>query len=154
MSIERARSLRSQMTPPERRLWRVLKDRPGGFKFRRQHPLESYVLDFFCHEAAMAVEVDGLAHEMGANPQRDLRRNEWLAGKGIRTLRFGATDIRDNLEGVLTLIVEECLNRTPRKEEESPSTAFGGPQYPAQTIWGMVCFRVLLQMQGRLGEGQ
>ncbi|HET9811562.1 MAG TPA: DUF559 domain-containing protein [Sphingomicrobium sp.] len=139
LSTARARSLRRQITPPERRLWRVLKNPPGGFKFRRQHPLEPYFVDFFCHEAAMAVEVDGLAHEMGANPQRDVRRDAWLAGKGIRTLPFRATDIRDNLDGVLTLIVEECLSRTPRKEE-GPSTASGGPPP--------------LQMQGRLGEGK
>ena len=129
------------MTPPERRLWRVLKGRPGGLKFRRQHPIPPYVLDFFCHEAAMAVEIDGLTHELGSNPQRDARRDAWLIEQGIQTLRLRATDVRDNLDGVLTLIVEECLNRSPRGEqEEGPSTAFDGPPP--------------LQMQGRLETGQ
>ena len=74
MTTDRARSLRKEMTPPERRLWNVLKHRPSGLKFRRQHPLGPYVLDFFCHEAALAIEIDGLAHDLGDNPDRDHRR--------------------------------------------------------------------------------
>jgi very-short-patch-repair endonuclease len=123
------------MTPPERRLWNVLKARPGGFKFRRQHPLGPYTLDFFCYEAALAVELDGLAHELGSNPQRDIRRDKWVAEQGVHTLRFRATDVRDNLEGVLIFIAEECLRRSPR--ERGPSTSFAGPPP--------------LQMQGRIG---
>ena len=137
MSTERARSLRKRMTPPERRLWYVLKTRPLGFKLRRQHPFAPYTLDFFCHEAALAIELDGLAHELGSNPQRDSRRDSWMLDHGILTLRFRATDVRDNLEGVVTLIVENCLQRSPGR---SPSTAFGGPPP--------------LLMQGRIGEQQ
>ena len=96
MSTERARSLRKQMTPPERRLWNLLKGRPDTFKFRRQHPFGPYILDFFCHEAALAIEIDGLAHELGSNPQRDARRDQWVANQGVRTLRFRATELRDN----------------------------------------------------------
>jgi len=113
VGTERARELRKKMTPPERRLWSVLKGRPEDLKFRRQHPFGPYTLDFFCHEAALAVEVDGLAHELGTNPQRDVRRDTYLESEGIRTLRFRALDIRDNLEGVITMIVEECRSRTP-----------------------------------------
>ena len=90
------------MTPPERRLWNVLKTRPDGLKFRRQHEHGPYYIDFFCHEAAVAVEVDGLAHELGTNPPRDERRDAWLASRGIATVRIRATDVRDNLEGVVT----------------------------------------------------
>ena len=137
-SVSTARSLRKRMTPPERRLWNVLKGRPDGFKFRRQHPLRAYTLDFFCYEAALAIELDGLAHELGSNPQRDARRDVWAEEQGVRTLRFRAIDVRDNLEGVLTLIVEECWKRSARQEH--PSTAFGGPPP--------------LQMQGRIEGGQ
>jgi very-short-patch-repair endonuclease len=119
------------MTPPERRLWNVLKTRPEGFKFRRQHPLQPYVLDFFCHESALAIEIDGLAHELGSNPQRDASRDAWAAEQGVRTLRFGAIDVRDNLEGVLISIVEECLRRAPEEMplhrlRRSPSPANAG----------------------------
>jgi len=108
------------MSPAERRLWAVLRTRPGGFKFRNQHPCDPYTLDFFCHAAALAIEVDGASHDMGNNPARDERRDAWLAARGIRTLRFLATDVRDNLEGVVAQIEEECGSR-------SPSTGFAGP---------------------------
>ena len=111
MSIGRARELRKSMTPPERRLWNALKTRPEGFKFRKQHEHGPYYLDFFCFEAAVAVEVDGLAHDLGSNPQRDERRDAWLAGRGIVTVRVSATDVRDNLEGVVAYIIEACRQR-------------------------------------------
>ncbi|MFL6846890.1 MAG: endonuclease domain-containing protein [Sphingomicrobium sp.] len=114
LAVERARDLRRRMTPPERRLWNVLKTRPDGFKFRRQHPLGCYTLDFFCHEAAVAIEVDGLAHELGSNPERDMRRDVWVAERGVSTLRFRALDVRDNLEGIVVVILEECKARSPR----------------------------------------
>ena len=136
MSTVRARTLRKQMTPPERRLWNVLKGRPAGFKFRRQHPVGQYVLDFFCFEAALAVEVDGFAHDLGSNPDRDTRRDSWFADQGIETMRIRAIDVRDNLDGVVSLIAQACAMRTVR--EHSPSTAFGGPPP--------------LQLQGRIGK--
>jgi very-short-patch-repair endonuclease len=100
------------MTPPERRLWNVLKCRPDGLKFRRQHEHGPYYLDFFCYEAAVAVEVDGLAHELGSNPQRDERRDAWLTNRGILTVRVRSTDVRDNLEGVVAHIVHACRQRS------------------------------------------
>ncbi len=120
-----ARSLRKRMAPPERRLWKVLKGRPEGFKFRRQHQLGPYILDFFCFESALAIEVDGLAHDLGSNPQRDIKRDAWLAEQGIRTMRFLATDVRDNLEGVLISIVDECARRSSK--QGLPSTSYAGP---------------------------
>ena len=112
--IERARRLRRNMSPPEAALWNVLRTRPGGFKFRRQHRLEPYTLDFFCHEAGVAIEVDGDAHDMGDNPERDARRDAWLAARGISTLRFLAADVMRETEAVMVRIVEVCRSRAPR----------------------------------------
>jgi len=112
LSVDSARELRRTLTPPERRLWNVLKQRPDGFKFRKQHEHGPFYLDFFCYEAAVAVEVDGLAHELGTNPERDERRDAWLAGRGIRTIRVRAIDVRDNLEGVVDYIVDTCRQRS------------------------------------------
>ena len=70
------------------------------------------MLDFFCYEAAVAVEVDGIAHDLGTNPQRDERRDAWLASRGIHTVRVRATDMRDNLEGVVAYIVAACRERS------------------------------------------
>jgi len=119
-TVERSRRLRRQMSPAEVRLWMVLRQEPGGHKFRRQHPLSDLSLDFYCAAAALCVEVDGAAHDMGANPKRDDRRDAWVAAQGIKTVRFTAYDVFDNLEGVVTAIQEECAAR-------SPSTGCAGP---------------------------
>ena len=97
--------------------------RPGGFKFRRQHPIGPYSLDFFCHAGGVAIEVDGVSHDMGDNPVRDERRDAALAAQGIKTLRFPAADVRDHLEAVLIRIFEECAAR-------APSTGSAGPSPP------------------------
>jgi very-short-patch-repair endonuclease len=114
VSTAKAREFRMAMTRPERRLWNALKERPDGFKFRKQHEHGPYYLDFFCFEAGLAIEVDGAAYDLGANPERDQRRNAWLAGRGIGTVRVMATDVRDNLEGVVQHIVETCRARSAR----------------------------------------
>ena len=101
------------MTPPELRLWNALRLRPGGFKFRRQHPHGSFVLDFFCSAAALAIEIDGVAHELGDNPRRDLNREALLAASGIATVRFGAIDVRDDIDAVVAAIVQRCKERSP-----------------------------------------
>ena len=111
--IERARRLRRRMSPPEVALWQHLRTRPGGFKFRRQHPLGPYTLDFYCREAAVAIEVDGHAHDMGGNPARDMRRDAWVADQGIVTLRFLADDVRHALEAVTVQIEVVCASRAP-----------------------------------------
>ena len=113
VSVHQARTLRKRMSPSEIRLWRMLRLRPEGLQFRRQHPLGPFVFDFFCKAAGLAIEVDGLAHEFGDNPARDERRDAWTRDQGIETLRFRSEDVRANLEGVVTQIVNRCLQRTP-----------------------------------------
>jgi very-short-patch-repair endonuclease len=113
MSVHRARRLRRRLTLPEGLLWQQLRARPHGFKFRRQHPIGPYDLDFFCHEAGLAIEVDGVAHEMGDNPQRDERRDRWVAEQGVMTLRVTAADVLGEMEAVVRLIVHLCEERSP-----------------------------------------
>ena len=62
-TVKLARKLRSEMSLPEVLLWRELRLRPGGYKFRRQHPAGPYVLDFYCAALGLAIEVDGMAHD-------------------------------------------------------------------------------------------
>ena len=113
MTVYQARQLRKRMSPSEIRLWRVLRMRPSGLQFRRQHPLGPFVLDFFCKAAGVAVEVDGFSHEFGDNPERDERRDRWIRSQGVETLRIRADEVRQNLEGVVVHIVNRCLERTP-----------------------------------------
>ena len=107
-TIVRARELRRSMTLPEGLLWIELRKRPGGFKFRRQHPFGPHVLDFFCASEKLAIEVDGASHDMGDRPQRDLARDAWFRTHGIRTMRFNATDVLDDMESVIRMIQESC----------------------------------------------
>ena len=113
LSVHLARQLRKRMSPSEVRLWRELKLRPSGLQFRRQHPFGPFVLDFFCKAAGVAIEVDGLSHEFGDNPERDQRRDRWIRCRGVETLRVSSEDVRKNLEGVVIHIVNHCLARTP-----------------------------------------
>src|SRR5690349_20182182 len=86
-----ARQLRRRLSLPEGLLWRALRGRKlDGLHFRRQHPIGPYVLDFYCDSALLALEIDGQSHGFGDRPQRDERRDAWLASKGIRTLRLSA----------------------------------------------------------------
>ena len=107
-TIALARKLRRKLTLPEVLLWRELRKRPSGFKFRRQHPGGPFVLDFVCMYAKLAIEVDGEAHNRGTNPTRDEARDAWLMNQGYRTLRIAARDVLGNLEGVIVMIVSEC----------------------------------------------
>jgi very-short-patch-repair endonuclease len=113
MNVTRARRLRRQMSLPEVLLWQQLRAHPGGFKFRHQHPLGPYVLDFFCRETGLAIEVDGAAHGMGDNPQRDERRDQWAAEQAVMTLRLTAVDVLGEMEAVMRLVVHMCRERTP-----------------------------------------
>jgi very-short-patch-repair endonuclease len=104
-AVLRARELRRSTTLPEGLLWQLLRRRPDGLKFRRQHSLGPYVLDFYCPAAKLVVEVDGESHGMGGNPSRDRRRDSWLRDQGLRVLRFHAGDVMKDPESVVTAIV-------------------------------------------------
>ena len=123
--VERGRKLRKGMSLPEVLLWNELRKRPSGLKFRRQHPAGYYVLDFFCAQAALCIEVDGAAHDAGDQPEFDARRSDWLSLHGITTLRINAADVLDNLGGVLEHIVDMALQRLPlhRRSDGPPPRA-------------------------------
>ncbi len=104
---ERAQESRGAMTSPEVVLWNALRSRSlDGLKFRRQHPFEPYVLDFYCAEFKVAVEVDGEGHNTEAQMAHDLRRDAFMAEHGVRTLRIPASEVMRNLEGVCVDIVQ------------------------------------------------
>src|SRR5437868_5030490 len=107
-SVLRARSLRRSMTLPEGVLWQVLRHRPEGLKFRRQHPIGRCIVDFYCSAAGLVIEVDGESHSMGEHPERDIRRDQWLRGRGLRVLRFNATDVMRDTQSVVTAILVDC----------------------------------------------
>jgi very-short-patch-repair endonuclease len=107
-AIRIARRERRSNNLPEILLWRELRKRPGGFKFRRQHPFADYAMDFAHLPSRLCIEIDGEAHARGARPGRDERRDRELAAAGFRTLRIPASDLLSDLESVLTAILAAC----------------------------------------------
>lgn len=106
-TVALARCLRRAMTRSEAVLWSQLRGkRLGGLKFRRQHPIGPYVLDFFCFTARLAVEVDGGVHADERAAQHDDERDRWLAGQGLRVVRLPDRLVRDNLDETLRIIGE------------------------------------------------
>ena len=103
-----ARAQRKAPSLPEGLLWRELRGRAGGIRFRRQHPIGRYVLDFYCVSAKCGFEIDGIAHDMGTRPERDEARDAWLGGQGIRMVRIPAREVLADPTGVAGAVVRMC----------------------------------------------
>ena len=97
-----SRELRHKMTPEETRLWAALRRRSMGHRFRRQHPYGNFILDFYCPQARLAVELDGACHDVA----RDSIRDAMCSSAGISTLRFPNDRVRETLDEVLREIRE------------------------------------------------
>src|ERR1700749_2394590 len=95
LTLKRAKSLRRPMTPQELGLWLRVKNRQlGGFKFRRQHPIGPYILDFYCAEVRLAVGIDGQSHWSPEQERHDTRRDAYIREMGIETLRLSADSLK------------------------------------------------------------
>jgi very-short-patch-repair endonuclease len=102
-NTSRARELRNQATPAERLLWRALSNsKVGGHKFSRQMPVGPYFADFLCRGAGLVVEIDGWSHDVRV--EHDRRRDDFIAGQGLKLLRFSNDDVLNNLDGVVQTI--------------------------------------------------
>ena len=108
------------MTLPEVILWHWLRQRPDGLKFRRQHPTGPFVLDFFCSDARLAIEVDGESHSRGDRPQHDQARDQWLQTAGIKTLRIPAAELLRDADAVIRHILSEAKARLPLHHPAAP----------------------------------
>jgi very-short-patch-repair endonuclease len=102
-----ARELRQPQTPAEATLWRYLRDRNLEYKFRRQHPIDSFIIDFYCAKAKLLIEVDGEIHFQKAQIEYDQARTEHLERLGYKVIRFTNDDIRYNINIVISKIIEE-----------------------------------------------
>ena len=104
---ERARELRRDMTPAEKILWQRLRtNKLNGLHFRRQQIIHGYFADFYCHQHALIVEVDGGIHE--TQKEYDAERESFLRALGFRVIRFTNKDVDNDLRSVLQKIVEAC----------------------------------------------
>ncbi|MDP8236821.1 MAG: endonuclease domain-containing protein [Candidatus Erginobacter occultus] len=116
-----ARKLRREQTETEARLWKYLRDRRlKGVKFRRQYPIGKYILDFYCPEARLAVELDGGGHNRPEQRKHDDKRDQEIRGQGIKRLRFWDNDVWRNLDGVLKKIWDELPERRTDHLTDTP----------------------------------
>ena len=111
VKVQRAKELRRQMTKEERILWQQLRtNRLQGFHFRRQQVIAGFIVDFYCHAAGLAVEMDGEVHQQQV--EYDAERDCVLSARGLRILRIRNTEIFENLPGVLARIAAACRGET------------------------------------------
>lgn len=107
----KARQLRAAMSLPEVLLWRLLRRKPNGVKFRRQHPVGPYAIDFYCPSAKLGFEIDGIAHDMGDRPEKDASRDVWLAEQGIEIVRIPASEVLKSDVDAAEAILRRCGRR-------------------------------------------
>jgi very-short-patch-repair endonuclease len=108
-AIQRARSLRRNMTEGERKLWSELKDfrRLYGLHARKQAPIGPYTVDFVLHEKGIVIEVDGEHHFRQEQIEKDRVRDAWLQGQGYRVLRFSTGELADSFDGCVEEVLRE-----------------------------------------------
>ncbi|TDS12048.1 very-short-patch-repair endonuclease [Maribacter caenipelagi] len=99
--VELARTLRNNMTLGEIVLWREIKGKKLGQKFSRQIPIDQYIVDFYCKDLQLAIEVDGSIHFKEGHEEKDKKRQARLEFLGVYVLRFSDTDVKNNLSFVL-----------------------------------------------------
>ena len=119
--------MRSDMTDAELRLWRALR-KPGveGLRFRRQTPIGPYIVDFFCPEARLIVEVDGDQHGFDSERRRDAERDAWLANTGYCVVRFWNHDVITDLDSVCRGILAAVQTPPPEVRVRTSTSPQGG----------------------------
>ena len=120
---ELARQLRNNGTLAEVLLWQQLKNKQMlGYDFHRQKPILNYIVDFFCHELALAIEIDGISHDSELAIIKDQQRQTDIESLNINFLRFSDEDVKKNLEGVLIMInnwiIAQVNQPTPNPSQE------------------------------------
>ncbi len=113
--LKRAKELRQQMTPAEKKLWSRLRRKQLGFHFRRQQIIDGFIVDFYCNAAGLVVEVDGSIHKQQADYDED--REEVLAKRDLHILRVMNEDVMLRLEETLDLIATVCQERVEALED-------------------------------------
>lgn len=130
--VERARELRKLQTPAEALFWEIVRDRQFlGLKFRRQHQIGDYIVDFYCHEVQLVIELDGGVHTQ--TQQKDHKRDSWLQSKGFTVLRFTNTQILEDLDNVLQEISSSISSRGIGSSP-TPAGDMGNSDYNTSSI--------------------
>ena len=110
--FRRAAMLRNNMTLTENILWEILRLKPLGYKFRRQHPFGIYILDFYCHKCRLSIEIDGKSHDKNRQKIYDNKRTDFIESFGIKELRFKNSEIIDSKAKVVNTILKHLRDAT------------------------------------------
>ena len=105
--------LRKVMTPEEKKMWEYLKTRPEDCKFRRQHPFKDYILDFYCHQLKLSIEIDGLIHQN--QKEYDADRTAVLKENGIQEIRFSNLEVNEDFN----VVQEKLIKRIVRLKSQN-----------------------------------
>ena len=108
-----AAKLRANMTETENIIWEFLRTKPSGFKFRRQHPINKYILDFYCHRKRLSIEIDGGYHLNIEQKEKDNERTKYLKSVGIKEVRFTNKQVMGDKEKIVKQIEAELHADTP-----------------------------------------
>ncbi|MBZ0156922.1 MAG: endonuclease domain-containing protein [Alphaproteobacteria bacterium] len=131
--IAYAKDLRDRSTDAERLLWTQLRTRRlGGLKFRRQHPIGSYIVDFVCLEKKLVIELDGGQHAEPDKKEYDKERDAWLEREGYRMLRFWDNEVLLHSREVLEVIREHCVGHPPLHPLPSREGTDGSEYLPSR----------------------
>ncbi|MDW8199779.1 MAG: endonuclease domain-containing protein [Cyanobacteriota bacterium SKYGB_h_bin112] len=128
-----ARQLRKQSTPAEERLWQALRSRKlHGLRFRRQHPVGRFILDFFCPDYKLAIELDGSVHDEQVN--YDAARSQELQTYGYHVIRFANQQVLTDLDTVLEVIYQTTLDLATEHQGEKVNSRPHPPQSPSPNL--------------------
>jgi very-short-patch-repair endonuclease len=116
--LQHAREMRHPQTPAEATIWRHLRNRNLEFKFRRQHPIERFIVDFYCAEVKLCIEIDGDSHLEQGQKEYDAARTEVLESIGCNVIRFTNNDVRYNIDAVAQEILDICGERKRKKKND------------------------------------
>lgn len=108
-----AAKLRENMTEAELKLWEFVRTKPEGYKFRRQHPIGRYVLDFYCHKLRISIEVDGDSHLTNEQKEKDAERTAYLNSLGITEYRFTNEEVLKDFDKTIEIVNKILRADTP-----------------------------------------
>lgn len=111
-----ALKLRNKMTEAEELLWQYFREKPSGYKIRRQHPIHIYILDFYCHKYRLAVEIDGDYHLKPEQRLKDKVRFKYLKSVGIRVIRFTNNQVLEDIDEVKQSVMNELIKASNSKK--------------------------------------
>ena len=118
--FSRARQLRANLTPAEKLLWEYLKGSRLGYKFRQQHPMMCYVVDFYCHTSRLVVEIDGTIHTLKDVKMTDAEKEQNIKACGVTLIRFSNKDVFDHTVQVVEIIQQKLNELRTKRFHDNP----------------------------------